>query len=171
MTLDDIETNREAVTVNGRLRHLVNIGGTYEEAMKLCDEAVAAGVELDVMSWVYLSTLIKPALADQWAIVKAEVDAEVEKLFKNYVPDSNAIVQSLKDVKQASDAPYLYEIITLIRQRKAKLDIDAITAVRAAYDRAGLAAQGASAVDQLHKDFLIDTPTFDSYIRISKPSL
>jgi hypothetical protein len=166
LTLDDIETNREANAVNGRLRHLVNTGGSAEEGLKLCEEAQEAGIQLDVQSWVYLSALLKPALPKAWEAVAAHVEAGVSKFFQEYVPDSNAIAQALKDVHGPEDQDVLAEIVSLVRKRSAKLDFDAVTALRAAYNLAA-PSQGPSVIEQLHKEYLIDTPTYDNYSRLS----
>lgn len=167
LTLNDLEYNREASTVNGRLRHLVNIDASYQEAFKVAQEAVDSGIELDMQSYIYLSTLFKPHLAACWEQAGQMAQDALDEYRQTFVPDAGTITAFLKEVKGASDAEVVQEVLKVIRNRKPKLDVEAVQALDEAHHKIGSNAK--PIIDQLHKDFIIDTPTYDTFMRISQP--
>ena len=155
--------NKEASTVNGRLRHLVNIGASYDKAAAVAKEAVDSGIKLDMQSYIYLSTLWKPEIPKVWEALRQKVTADVEKWREEYVPEPDAIVQSLKDVRGPADVQLLHQVIDFVRQRKIKLNLDALQAIKQAHITAGEASNADSTIGSLHKEYLVDTPTFDIF--------
>jgi hypothetical protein len=171
LTLNDLEYNREAATVNGRLRHLVNTNGSLEEANKLCEEAVSAGIQLDMQSYIYLSTLVKPQMMARFNQVATNAGENVKQFFDAYVPDPEHITALFNGLESNSEesVTHLKEIIQMIKDRQAKLDINAIQALFAAHQKASLPESAAfSLIEELHHDFLIDTPTYDTYTKLFK---
>lgn len=150
--------------MNGRLRHLVNIDASYEEARQVAQEAVDSGVKLDMQSFIYLSTLYKPQIKRDWEAFRVAVTAGVDQFMADFIPDSSAVVAFFKEVEDSADQALLDGIVSLIRERRPKLDVECLEALAAAHERVG--SNGKPVIDQLHKEYLIDTPTYDTYIRI-----
>lgn len=163
LTVDDLPSNKEASTLNARLRYLVQIDAPYEEAYILAKEAVQNGIKLDMHSYIYLSTLFKPTIPALLDEVHAEAAKKVEEWRLSYVPDTEAMTQAFEGVKDASHADYLEEIINIILSRNAKLDVVSLNAMFSAFAAIGEPEKAEAAFDALHKKYLIDTPTYDAF--------
>lgn len=166
MTLNDLEYNREAATVNGRLRHLVNIGASYEEARHVAQEAVDAGIELDHQSFIYLSTLYKTQLPLDWAALQQYSEEQFKLWQQTAVPDASSLTTWFKTVKGPEDQETIDGLMDAIRTRKPKLDVETLLALEAAQSVVG--GNGQAIINQLHQEYLIDTPTFDTFNRMFK---
>ena len=156
--------------MNARLRYLVSTAASYEEARKLAAEAEANGVELDMQSYILLSTLFKPEMAAGYEAMAADLDAKLQEFANTFVPDSEFLTASFETIKSAKDTEMLHDTINFIFARHAKLDVASLDAMFNAFNAANEGPKAIETFHKLHKAYLIDTPTFDTFLKL-RPSL
>lgn len=144
----------------------MNIGASYDEARHVAQEAVDAGIELDMQSFIYLSTLYKTQIQQDWESLRQHSEDQVAEFAATFVPDASALVAFLKEVHGSADQAILDTVVRIIRERKPKLDVETLQALELAHGKVG--ANGSAIISQLHKEYLIDTPTFDTFARLQK---
>ena len=178
-----MEVSREAATVNGRLRHLVNIDASYEEACQVALEATLEGVELDMHSYIYLSTLYKRELPKYYEGLQNLAKTQIQAFYDTWTPLASEIATYMRAVTpsdasatsnvaatmvNAESSPFIdlsfQAMLDRIRRRKSKLDVDALTAIAEAHTRLGLDYN--PYINSLHNDYILDTPTYDTFRRL-----
>jgi hypothetical protein len=164
LTIDDLEVNREAATLNARLRYLVSTAAPYEEARKLAEEAQANGVELDFHSYILLSTLFKPELRSAWDALGKHAASQIHEFVQTFVPETDILSELFGTIKSGKDSEALVDILNFITERRAKLDVTSLEAMFNAFASADMADKAPAAFHTLHKDYLIDTATFDAFL-------
>lgn len=163
--MDDLPTHPSASHLNDRLRYLIQIDGTWEEASKMTQEAVDAGVTLDIQTHISLSAIFKKETPKICEDIHKNFYVDCENYMKNYVPETEVITEAFKAIKSESKLEDAELIVKIIIERDCKMDGPALEAMFEAYNILGKPERASEVLEIFLGNFIVERSVYESFVK------